>query len=1021
MREKDTPLEWGIRIRKLVDKAFMAVYPYLRVIIPNLRIAHYFYIITWIIIGSIFFYPVKNIAYIDALYFATGASTQSGLNTIDVNQLVLWQQMCLYIITTLTTPIFIHGSLLFIRLYGFERYFDNIKETSRLNNRMRRAATIGSRTRSFDHGTSSDTRANTDYNTGYNTNNTENNTNFNTGYNTYPDPEPRELEEIHEVKDETTVVDHSPPSSSTQEYGYDQGRYDQGLSSDVEHISEPSDSENSVHRDHLSDESSDDFERASSPSNLTPGGPLHIRNLLLARTQSPKTKPQVQIQAPPATSLVGTSQATGQATGASPSGTTTGEGIKFGALPLPVKRTYEVDPKHMYMSIEMLQQSNKSLEDDDDVLIIKSPNQIENENGEHPIFTKKFPGIQFSDDNPILKNKLRRKVKAKLKQMRSMSMNLIEDENDSIDSQDEGDEIGDTQITDYDEDAVSDNQNETETDEEHVTRAQSHLAIPTENTGGKKYTRRANTFDIRGSKTPERRGARAQRTRSRFSLAPRTSTNDEENSLFTSISHTLSNPLTRLKTTNYLSWEPTIGRNSNFVHLSDEQKEELGGVEYRAIKLLVKIVSIYYIGFHIIAVLVYLGWILARPQYKEIIRGFGISPVWWGFFTGQTSFNDLGYTLTPNSMISFNESLYVMIWGAFFIVIGNTGFPILLRFIIWVMYKFATPMSLVEESLSFLLDHPRRCFTLLFPSGPTWWLFAILVILNGIDLIFFIILDLNNSYLEKIPAGYRVMCGLFNAVSTRTAGLSVVDISQLHAAVQVGYVIMMYISVLPLAISIRRTNVYEEQSLGVYIKDNNLNHEDDVNAELSPRNFIGNHLRNQLSFDLWFVFLGLFIICIAENGRLEKDEIRFTVFTILFECVSAYGTVGLSLGYPTANTSFSGEFTTISKLIMIAMMIRGRHRGLPYALDRAIMLPSDNMLKRDEVQEHHIARRTDTIERSQTLGTSGTIGTSTGVTTGTAGTTTGTNTGISGGSDLFRAITRRGNEFIRRRMSSAGY
>lgn len=34
-------------------------------------------------------------------------------------------------------------------------------------------------------------------------------------------------------------------------------------------------------------------------------------------------------------------------------------------------------------------------------------------------------------------------------------------------------------------------------------------------------------------------------------------------------------------------------------------------------------------------------------------------------------------------------------------------------------------------------------------------------------------------------------------------------------------------------------------------------------------------------------------------------------------------------------------------------MIRGRHRGLPYTLDRAIMLPDENLvhLRRDEEEE----------------------------------------------------------------------
>lgn len=38
--------------------------------------------------------------------------------------------------------------------------------------------------------------------------------------------------------------------------------------------------------------------------------------------------------------------------------------------------------------------------------------------------------------------------------------------------------------------------------------------------------------------------------------------------------------------TPYLSWQPTIGRNSAFVDLTEEQREELGGIEYRALKTL---------------------------------------------------------------------------------------------------------------------------------------------------------------------------------------------------------------------------------------------------------------------------------------------------------------------------------------------------------------------------------------------------------------------------------------------------
>jgi len=47
----------------------------------------------------------------------------------------------------------------------------------------------------------------------------------------------------------------------------------------------------------------------------------------------------------------------------------------------------------------------------------------------------------------------------------------------------------------------------------------------------------------------------------------------------------------------------------------------------------------------------------------------------------------------------------------------------------------------------------------------------------------------------------------------------------------------------------------------------------------------------------------------------EKSE-WFTIFRIIFECTSAYSTIGLSLGTPNNNWSFCGEFGTASKLVV---------------------------------------------------------------------------------------------------------
>jgi potassium uptake Trk family protein len=195
----------------------------------------------------------------------------------------------------------------------------------------------------------------------------------------------------------------------------------------------------------------------------------------------------------------------------------------------------------------------------------------------------------------------------------------------------------------------------------------------------------------------------------------------------------------------YLSWTPTLGRNSQFPGLTMEQREELGGIEFRSLRTLAIILFCYFWGFWIFAFVCLLPWIYASgsQQYAAVVEEAGVSKTWWGFFTANSAFLDLGLTLTPDSMISFSRSQYTLMMMTFLIIAGNTGFPVLLRAFIWILAKIVPRNSGLWEELRFLLDHPRRCFTLLFPAGATWSLFWILVGLNLIDLVFFIILDVS--------------------------------------------------------------------------------------------------------------------------------------------------------------------------------------------------------------------------------------------------------------------------------------
>lgn len=222
---------------------------------------------------------------------------------------------------------------------------------------------------------------------------------------------------------------------------------------------------------------------------------------------------------------------------------------------------------------------------------------------------------------------------------------------------------------------------------------------------------------------------------------------------------------------------------------------------------------------------------------------------------------------------------------------------------------------------------------------------------------------------------------------------------------------MMYISVYPVVITMRHSNVYEERSLGIYandrvtaddLEDANGQPDDGADgqgADRSPRvrrlsrssaafgvgralqrtltpwhgvgvppgtrsrggqndsriSFISQQIHGQLAHDIWWLVLAVLVITTIETSHFLADPVTSSVFNVIFEVVSAYGCVGISVGLPNQAYSFSGGWHWPSKLVLCLVMIRGRHRGLPVALDRAVRLPGEE-LHREEEEDHMIRR-----------------------------------------------------------------
>lgn len=80
-----------------------------------------------------------------------------------------------------------------------------------------------------------------------------------------------------------------------------------------------------------------------------------------------------------------------------------------------------------------------------------------------------------------------------------------------------------------------------------------------------------------------------------------------------------------------------------------------------------------------------------------------------------------------------------------------------------------------------------------------------------------------------------------------------------------------------------------------------------------------------------------------------------------------YGIVCILIELCQANYSFSGALSPLSKLIVCAVMLRGRHRGLPVAIDRAVILPFEFRDAAEDRDDGYMSqRRGSTTELPQT-------------------------------------------------------
>lgn len=215
----------------------------------------------------------------------------------------------------------------------------------------------------------------------------------------------------------------------------------------------------------------------------------------------------------------------------------------------------------------------------------------------------------------------------------------------------------------------------------------------------------------------------------------------------------------------------SIGRNGQFFDLTEEQREYLGGVEYRALKVLFTIVVVYFVLWQVLGAIALGAWL---SVHSTSITTVNSQNAWWsGIFLCISSFNNAGMTLLDSGIAAFADDAFVLTISTILSLAGNAAFPAFLRatvfFTGFVLKHTVDEEEYVvwKEAFDFILKYPRRLYTMMFPAKANWVFVGIFSSIAILDWVLLLVLSIGNSVFSVYSVGKQVGLALFQALSKK--------------------------------------------------------------------------------------------------------------------------------------------------------------------------------------------------------------------------------------------------------------
>ncbi len=271
--------------------------------------------------------------------------------------------------------------------------------------------------------------------------------------------------------------------------------------------------------------------------------------------------------------------------------------------------------------------------------------------------------------------------------------------------------------------------------------------------------------------------------------------------------------------------------------------------------------------------------------------------IWWSLFHAVSAFCNAGFALNADSLAAWSQNGSMVFSAGALIVFGGLGFAIL--------------VDVVDQGFRWWRQ-PR-----------SWWghlhiqtrvVLMATLLLNGFSMIFLLFFEFDGVF-SGLSITEKLYASFFHSVTLRTAGLSVVSVDTLSSPSIVFSLIAMFVGAGSgsTAGGIKITTaVVVLMSLRAMLRGR-----EDVQilGATIPRLIVYRSMCITF-FGLGFLFVSLLILMHSQHIVFEK---------ILFEAVSAFGTVGLSMGV-------TPQLDTLGRMLIIFLMFVGRIGPLTLAL-----------------------------------------------------------------------------------------